>query len=162
MYHYNSQWFFCFLSLPKTFVLMSLFCSQKVTHKPSINISWRLNIKTFKFDTLYSIDKIWKSLKLLFLHIFTRMLYIKSIIRFELLQMNQIKQSPKSFFIRVCWKFQTLCGTYMSCYLIYNNWSLIKKFVLKNGLSSSKKIAFISFTKKPFENYEKIFLFLFS
>ena len=86
---------FYFLSLPKTFVLIGSFCSRKVTHKPSINIAWRLNIKTLKFGTVNSMVKIWKPLKFLFLHIFTRMLYIKSIIRFELLQLNHIKQSPK-------------------------------------------------------------------
>ena len=95
MYHYNSQWFFCFLSLPKTFVLMGSFCSGKVTHKLSINIAWRLNIKTLKFDTVQSIDKIWKSVKFPFLYIFSRMLYIKSIIRLELLLLNHTKQSPK-------------------------------------------------------------------
>ena len=47
----------------------------------------------------------------------------------------------------------------MFCYLIYNNWSLIKKFILKNGLPSSKKVAFICFNKKSFKNDEKCVLF---
>ena len=161
MHHYNSQWFFCFLSLPKTFVLMGSFCSRKVTHKPSINIAWRLNIKTLKFDTVYSIDKIWKSLKFLFLHIFSRMLYIKSIIRFELLQLNHIKQSPKKantiFLLEFVGNFRG-CVEHMFCYLIYNNCSLIKKFIHKNGLPSSKKVAFICFNKKLFKNDEKCVL----
>ena len=139
---------------------MGSFCSQRVTHKPSINIALYLNIKTLEFDRVYSLDKIFKvSLS----HIFTKMLYIKSIIRPELLQLNHIKQSSKKantiFFIRACWKFQRLCGRYMFCYLIYNNWSLIKKLVIKNGLPFSKKIAFVCFNKKPFKNDEKCVLF---
>ena len=47
----------------------------------------------------------------------------------------------------------------MFCYIIYNNWSLIKKFILKNGLPSSKKVAFICFNKKSFKNDEKCVLF---
>ena len=33
-------------------------------------------------------------------------------------------------------------------------------FIIKNGLQSSKKIAFICFNKKPFKNDEKSVLFL--
>ena len=47
----------------------------------------------------------------------------------------------------------------MFYYLIYNNWSLIKKFVLKNWLPSSQKVAFICFNKKSFKNDEKCVLF---
>ena len=47
----------------------------------------------------------------------------------------------------------------MFCYLIYNNWSLITKFILKNGLPSSKKVGFICFDKKSFKNDEKCVLF---
>ena len=47
----------------------------------------------------------------------------------------------------------------MCCYLVYNNWSLIKKFILRNGLLSSKKVAFICFNKKLFKNDEKCVLF---
>ena len=61
--------------------------------------------------------------------------------------------------MRVCWEFQRLCETYMFCYLIYNNWSLITKFILKNGLPSSKKVGFICFDKKSFKNDEKCVLF---
>ena len=42
----------------------------------------------------------------------------------------------------------------MFCCLIYNNWSLIKEFIL----SFSKKVAFIYFNKKPFKNNEKCVL----
>ena len=42
----------------------------------------------------------------------------------------------------------------MLCCLIYNNWSLIKEFILP----SSKKVAFICFNKKPFRNNEKCVL----
>ena len=162
MYYFNSQWFFCFLSLPKTFVLMDWFCSRKVTHKPFINNAWCLNIKILKFDAVYLIDKIWQSLKFLFLHIFSRMLYIKSISDLSycsLIISSSYLRKLIQFFIRVCWKFQRLCGTYMFCYLIYNNWSLIKKFILKNELPYSKKVAFICFNKKPFKNDEKCVLF---
>ena len=132
MYHYNLQWFLCVLFLPKTFVLMGSFSSRKVTHEASINIAWRLNIKTLKFNKVHSIDKIWKSLKFLFLH----MLYIKSIKRFELPQLNHIKQSPK--------KANTIFS------LEFDHW-------LKSSfISSSKKVAFICFNKKPFKNDEKM------
>ena len=47
----------------------------------------------------------------------------------------------------------------MFCYLIYNNCSLIKKFIYKNGFPSSKKVAFIWFNKKLFKNDEKCVLF---
>ena len=121
-----------------------------------------MKIKTFKFDTVYSIDKIRKFLKFLFLHIFTRMLYIKSIMRFELLQLNHIKQSPKKantiFLLEFVGNFRG-CVEHMFCYLIYNNCSLIKKFIHKNGLPSSKKVAFICFNKKLFKNDEKCVLF---
>ena len=155
----NSEWCFCFLSLPKTFVLMGSFCSRKVTRKSSINIPWRLNIKTLKFDTEYSIDKIRKSLKFLFLHIFTRMLYIKSIIRFKLLQLNHMKQSPKKANTIFSLEFVGNFKGFMYCYLVHNNWSLIKTLILKNGLLSSKKVAFIWFNKKLFKNDEKSVLF---
>ena len=46
----------------------------------------------------------------------------------------------------------------MFCYLICNNWSSIKKFILKNELSFSKKPSFICFNKKPFKNDEKCVL----
>ena len=46
----------------------------------------------------------------------------------------------------------------MFCYLICNNWSLMKKFILKNELSFSKKPSFICFNKKPFKNDEKCVL----
>ena len=88
--HYNSQWFFWSLFLPKTFVL--IFFSQKVTHECSINIAWHFNIKSLKFDSVNSIDKIWSFLKFLFL---TRMVYTKMIIKFELLQLNHIRHLPK-------------------------------------------------------------------
>ena len=65
------------------------------------------------------------------------------------------------FFIRVCCNFQRLCGTYMFCYLICNNWSLIEKFILKNGLPSSKRVAFIFFNKKCFKNDQKCISFPF-
>ena len=42
----------------------------------------------------------------------------------------------------------------MFCCLI-----LIKKFILKNGLPSSKKVPFICFNKKPFKNDERCALF---
>ena len=138
---------------------MGSFCSRKVTRKPSMNIPWRLNIKTLKFDTVYSIDKIRKSLKFLFLHIFTRMLYIKSIIRFKLLQLNHIKQSPTKANTIFSLEFVGNFKGFMYCYLVYNNWSLIKTLILKNGLLSSKKVAFIWFNKKLFKNDEKSVLF---
>ena len=64
------------------------------------------------------------------------------------------------FIIFICWKFQRLCGTYLFCYLICNNWSLIKKFILKDGIPSSKKVACISFNKKPFKMMKNVFYFL--
>ena len=47
----------------------------------------------------------------------------------------------------------------MFCYLICNNWSLIKNFILKNGLPSNNKVAYIYFNKKVFKNDEKCVLF---
>ena len=159
MYHYNSQWFFCFLSLPKTFVLMGSFCSRKVTHKPSINIAWRLNIKTLKFDTVYSIDKTWKFLKFLFLHNFTRIFYIKSI-RFELLQLNQIKQSPKKANTIFSLEFVKNFRSYVK-HICFAVWFTIIDHWLKNSSSHlPKKLLLFALIKSPLKIMKNVFYFL--
>ena len=164
MYHYNSQWFFCFLSLPKTFVLMGSFCSRKVTHEPSINIAWRLNIKILKFDTVYQIDKIWKSLKFLFLHIFSRMLYIKSIIRFELLQLNHIKQSPKKANTNFLLEFVGNLRGYVEhicfavLFTIIDHW--FRSSSLKIDSHLPKKLLLFVSIKSPLKMVKSVFCFL--
>ena len=133
------QWFFCVLSLPKTFVLVGSFCSRKVTHEASINIAWRLNIniawrlniKTLKFDTVYSIDKIWKIFKVSLSPYFQQNALHKKY-KIWVTAVESIISSNHLRKLIVCWKFQRLCGAYMFCYLIYNNGSLIKKFINSN------------------------------
>ena len=119
--YHKFQWFFCFLFLPKTFVLM-LFCSQKVTHEHYINIAGRLNMKTLKFDSVYLIDKLWDSFKFLFLHIITILfLFLHIITRIRNIKGLQNLSSVESyqvvtlhfFFVRARWKFQKPWGTFM-------------------------------------------------
>ena len=90
---------FCFYFLLKTFLLIGSFCSQKVTYEHSINVARHLNVKSMKFDSVYSTYRIWNSLKFLFLHIFTRMFYIKKSLQKNLYKIFAEKDYKKVIFI---------------------------------------------------------------
>ena len=153
------QWFFCFLFLPKTFVLMFSFCSQKVRHEHYINIARRLNMKTLTFDSVYLIDQLWDSFKFLFLHIITRIRNMKGLQNLSSVESYQVV-TLHSFFVRARWKFQKPWGTFYVFDQIYNNRSLIKNIILKLGPSPSKKIAFTCFNKKPVKKMKIAFYFM--
>ena len=161
MYHYNSQLRFCFLFLAKTFALMGSFRSQKVTHKPSINVT---NIKVMKFDTVYSIELDMKILKLLFLHVFSRMLCIKSIIRFQLLQLNHIKQSTKKanriFLLEFVGNLRCYVGHIrfaIECTII-DHW--LKILSLKMDSHLTTKLAIFTSIKRSLKMMKNVFYFL--
>ena len=116
-----------------------------------------MNIKSLKFD------KIWKSLKFLFVHIFIRILDIKRISRFKLLQLNHIRQLPKTtskmFSLELIGNFRSYVEDIIFN-LIYNNCLLIKTIVRKVVLSHSKKVVFTCYNKKPFKNMKTVFYFM--
>ena len=151
------QWFFCFLFLPKTFVLMFSFCSQKVRHEHYINIARRLNMKTLKFDSVYLIDQLWDSFKFLFLHIITRIRNMKGLQNLSSVESYQVV-TLHSFFVRARWKFQKPWGTFHVFYQIYNNRSLIKNIILKLGPSPSKKSLLLASIKSLLKRWKLLFI----
>ena len=120
--------------------------------------------KPWNLIQYYSIDKIRKSLKFLVLYIFTRMLYIKSIIRFKLPQLNHIKQSPKKANTIFSFEFvgnfkgfvEHICVAIL--FTIIDHW--LKSSSLEMDYYLPKKLLLFASIKSSLKMMKNVFYFL--